>query len=130
MELTMRNQWDKIFLTMAGIVALAGPVVVSVLPVPQLWAQSPAVDRRRVLADRPIFEVASVKPNNSTDFRNMQLPQFLPGGKLVIRNVPLQMIVAAAYNLPFQSTRLTGGPEWERASGEKYDIEATAEKGA
>src|ERR1041384_169410 len=36
---------------------------------------------------------------------------------------------AAAYNLPFnQSARLTGGPDWIR--GERYDIEATAEKGA
>jgi uncharacterized protein (TIGR03435 family) len=126
----MRSQWNKISLTMAGVVALTVSVVFSVMPVRQLWAQSPSVNRRSVFADRPTFEVASVKPNKSTDFRNMQLPQFLPGGKLVIRNVPLQMIVAAAYNLPFQSTRLTGGPEWERASGDKYDIEATAEKGA
>ena len=80
-------------------------------------------------SDHLAFEVASVKANNSIDFRNAQL-QFLPGGKLVVRNVPLLMIVATAYNLPFQSPRLTGGPEWDHAARERYDIEATAEKGA
>ena len=34
--------------------------------------------------------------------------------------------MAVAYDLPFQSPRLTGGPQWERAAGEKYDIEAVA----
>lgn len=79
-------------------------------------------------SEHPAFEVASVKPNNSADFRNTQL-QFLPGGKLIIRNIPLLTIVAPAHEIPFQSPRLTGGPEWERAARERYDIEATAEKG-
>jgi len=37
-------------------------------------------------------------------------------------------VVAVAYDLPFQSDRLTGGPDWLRS--ERYDIEATPEKGA
>jgi uncharacterized protein (TIGR03435 family) len=80
-------------------------------------------------SERPAFEVASVKPNNSADFRDMQL-KFLPGGKVVIRNVPLLMIVATAYHVPFQSPQLTGGPEWEQAAGKRYDIEAIPEDGA
>jgi uncharacterized protein (TIGR03435 family) len=91
------------------------------------------VHPRRVLSagaqpapQRPAFEVASVKPNNSADFRNAQL-KFLPGGKLLVKNIPILMIVAAAYDLPFQSPRLTGGREWKALLGEKYDIEATAE---
>lgn len=39
--------------------------------------------------------------------------------------------MTAAYDLPFfQSPRLTGGPEWEHAAGERYDIEAVAPVGA
>ena len=48
----------------------------------------------------------------------------------MVRNEPLSIIVAAAYNLPFQSPRLAGGPQWERLGGEKYDIEAVAAAGA
>ncbi len=82
---------------------------------------------------RPAFEVASVRPNNSADFRNAQL-MFLPSGRLVVKNVPLFGIVAVAYDLPFKSQfqppRLTGGPEWEHAASERYDIEAVAPVGA
>lgn len=78
---------------------------------------------------QPAFEVASVRPNNSVGFRNAQF-QFLPGGRLVIRNEALSMIVTAAFNLPLQSSRFAGGPEWEHAANEKYDIEAVAPAGA
>jgi uncharacterized protein (TIGR03435 family) len=73
------------------------------------------------------FEVASVKLNKATDRRIGM--EFLPGGRLVITNVPLFIIIAHAYHVPFQSSpRLSGGPDWIRA--ERYDIEARAEKGA
>src|SRR5947199_8296756 len=74
----------------------------------------------------PVFAVASIKPSKP-DARGIVM-QFLPGGRLVVTNYPLFMIVAAAYDLPFQSTRLVGGPAWIRCA--RYDIEATAEKGA
>ena len=72
------------------------------------------------------FEVASVKANKSTDVR----PGFqvLPSGRLVITNVPLLLIVAQAYDVPFQSNRLSGGPEWLRS--DRFDIEATPPAGA
>jgi uncharacterized protein (TIGR03435 family) len=38
------------------------------------------------------------------------------------------MIIAAAYDVPFQSMRLSGGPRWSYS--EKYDIEATPPAGA
>jgi uncharacterized protein (TIGR03435 family) len=97
-----------------GIVAVVGGIVGVVA------AQTPA---------SPAFDAVSVKPNITTDGRGLQL-QFLPGGRLVIRNVPLGLIVAAAYNLPIQSPRITGGPEWARAASERYDIEARAADGA
>jgi uncharacterized protein (TIGR03435 family) len=95
----------------AAAIAVAVPMVT--LPI---RAQSPQA-----------FEVASVRPNKSTDFRGVQL-QFLSGGRFVATNYPLQLLIAAAWNLPFQSPRLTGGPDWIRS--ERYDIEAKAENGA
>jgi uncharacterized protein (TIGR03435 family) len=77
----------------------------------------------------PAFVSASVKLNSSPGARDAQM-QVLPGGKVVIRNVPLLMIVAAAWDVPFQSPRLAGGGEWQQLKGEKYDIEATAAPGA
>jgi len=38
------------------------------------------------------------------------------------------MLIAIAYEVPFQSVRLSGAPDWTRA--ERYDIEATAPAGA
>ncbi len=76
---------------------------------------------------KPAFEVTSVKPNTSADFRGAQM-QFLPGGRFVATNYPLQFVIAAAWNVPFQGPRLSGGPEWLRS--ERFDIEAKAANGA
>jgi uncharacterized protein (TIGR03435 family) len=75
----------------------------------------------------PSFAAASVKRNPSTGPGPLGM-QFLPGGRLRIQNLPLYMIVASAYNVPFQSSRLSGGPDWAR--GDRFDIDATAEPGA
>jgi uncharacterized protein (TIGR03435 family) len=75
------------------------------------------------------FETTSVKPNPSRDMRNARL-ELLPGGRLVIQGVPLGAIVALAYDLPIQSDRVKGGPEWHKMMGELYDIQATASKEA
>ena len=74
----------------------------------------------------PSFAAASVRATAPDDRRFGM--QFLPGGRLEMTNLPLQIIIAIAYNLPFQSPRLTGGPAWIRS--DRYAIEATAEKGA
>ena len=71
------------------------------------------------------FEVASIKPDQAAGRIGIE---FRPGGRLVATNLPLYVIIAMAYNLPFQSSRLSGGPEWIRA--ERFDIEAKAEKDA
>jgi uncharacterized protein (TIGR03435 family) len=115
------NFGKKLLLGAAGAAAAAAPILVGIVKAPEVHAQPPS--------EGLAFEVASVKPNNSTDFRNNTL-QFLPGGRFVARNIPLLMIVAEAYNTPFQSPRLTGGPDWKRLAFDRYDIEAAAEKGA
>jgi uncharacterized protein (TIGR03435 family) len=75
------------------------------------------------------FEVASVKlhkPDGQLGF-----PQFLPGGRFRSSAVPLQVLIAFAYNLPLlpQSGRISGGPDWVRSEAGLYDIEARAPQG-
>jgi uncharacterized protein (TIGR03435 family) len=73
------------------------------------------------------FEVTSVKPNRSPEMRNMKMQSF-PGGRFSATNLPLRLLIVTAYNLPFQSMRLSGGPEW--INSERFDIEARAAQGA
>src|SRR2546430_86357 len=54
------------------------------------------------------FEVASVKKHKPGDRRGGG-PEFLPGGKFTTSGAPLYILIAIAYDLPFQSDRLTGG---------------------
>ena len=86
---------------------------------PNVVAQTPA---------GPAFEVASVKPSNpNPDPTNplntiaLMLPQ--PGGRLRATNVPLRMLIMAAYELK-QDAQLSGGPPALLAA--KYDITARA----
>jgi uncharacterized protein (TIGR03435 family) len=73
------------------------------------------------------FEVASVKPNKSTNIRSSQF-ETLPGGLLEIKNTSLNLIITQAYGLPlFFSQRLSGGPDW--INSERFDIEAKAAQG-
>ncbi len=69
----------------------------------------------------PSFEVASVKPNTSADSRGARI-QFLSGGRFIATNYPLLLTISAAWNLSYQSPRLSGGPDWIRSA--RYDIEA------
>ena len=76
----------------------------------------------------PKFEVTSVKPNKSPDLSKAVI-QLLPGGRFVATNIPLIQVIAAAWDLPLQSQRLTLA-SGVRMPDDIYDIEATAEKGA
>ena len=76
----------------------------------------------------PAFEVISVKPHKPDDNRR-EMPRFLPGRFSSVA-IPLRFVIAAAYDVGFQSVRLTGGPEWIQSMDGSYDIEATAPKGA
>ncbi len=112
------NFGRKLLLASAASMAVAGPLVVGAMNVsPILGAQSSAA-----------FEVASVKPHKSGD-RSFRYPEFLPGGRFVA-GAPLQIVIAFAYNVPFQGTQLSGGPDWIRSLESVYDIEAKADAGA
>jgi uncharacterized protein (TIGR03435 family) len=72
--------------------------------------------------------VASVKANKTgADWRHSHF-EYLPGGGLSAENINLYSYISEAYNLPVQSPRLSGGPQWIHS--ENYDIQATAEKGS
>jgi uncharacterized protein (TIGR03435 family) len=110
------NLSKRLLLAAAGIAAVAGPIAVGIR------AQSQP-------APHLAFEVTSVKQNKSADWRGMGI-EFLPGGRFKATNVPLLIVIATAYDVPFQSSRLSGGPDWIRSDKDKYDIEASAEKDA
>jgi uncharacterized protein (TIGR03435 family) len=80
-------------------------------------------------AQSPAFEVASVKLHGADD-RHMAFPELTPGGRFSVAGLPLQIVIAVAYNLPFQGTQLSGGPDWIRSRDGVYDIEAKADEGA
>jgi uncharacterized protein (TIGR03435 family) len=89
---------------------------------PNVAAQTPSA---------PAFDVASVKPSNpNPDPTNplgsiaLMLPQ--PGGRLRGTNMPLRMLIMAAYELK-QDTQLSGGPPALLSA--KYDITAQAAGG-
>ncbi len=112
----------KLLLSAAGAMVVAGPFLFGSLTAPQMRAQS--------TTSAPLaFEVASVKLNHSTDMRGMNF-QFLPGGRLSAKGVPVFLLIAEAYNVAFQSVRLSGGPPWIRSFDARYDIDAVAPKGS
>jgi bla regulator protein blaR1 len=116
------NFGKKLLLASAGLGAIAAPFVVGMMNGRPLRAQQPP-------AERLAFEVASIKENKSQD-RRAGL-QFLAGGRFVARNEPLLILILIAYHLPFQSPRITPGPDLDRGIVlARYDIEATAEKDA
>jgi bla regulator protein blaR1 len=108
----------KVLLAVAGFVAIAAPVAMGVLNAPTVRAQGTPEGRLT-------FEVASVKPAN---LKGPFALDFSPNGRFTARGVPLVFLIAAAYNIPYQSQRLAGlSPEM---AGEAYEVEANAESGA
>jgi bla regulator protein blaR1 len=76
------------------------------------------------------FDAASVKQHQKYTNADFHLPAFLPGGRFT-STAPLDMVIAAAWRLPYHSgARLSGGPNWIRSDDGIYDIDAKAEKGA
>jgi uncharacterized protein (TIGR03435 family) len=71
-------------------------------------------------AEWPGFEVASVKVNKFSP-PGMSI-RALPGGSLIARNVPLNVLIRRAYGL--QTYQIVGGPSW--IASDRFDIEAKA----
>ena len=106
----------------AAIAAVAGPVLMGMMEGSLLRAQTQPTER---LA----FEVASIRENKTLDARDGRALKFLPGGR-VAKNIPLIIIIAAAYELDPQSPRLTTAPGVDRGIGQAwFSIEATPSAG-
>jgi uncharacterized protein (TIGR03435 family) len=86
---------------------------------PSLLAQSSATS-----ADDAAFEVASVKPNKSSDPRVMEL-DILPSGTFTARNVSLIQLILLAYDV--REIQLSGGSSW--INSDRFDIVAKADGG-
>jgi uncharacterized protein (TIGR03435 family) len=74
------------------------------------------------------FEVASVKPNNSGDFRRAIGPG--PGGRFQAQNNTLQELVSYAYGVDMSRAglQITGGPPW--LDRDRFDVDAVAPGGS
>jgi uncharacterized protein (TIGR03435 family) len=68
----------------------------------------------------PSFEVADVKVNKSGEAR--MAVDFLPGGRLSMRNVPMKVMIMMAYHV--RPDAVTGGPDW--LGSDRFDIVAKA----
>src|SRR5580704_1936669 len=68
----------------------------------------------------PSFEVADVKVNKSGEAR--MAVDFLPGGKLSMRNVPMKVMIVMAYHV--RPDAVTGGPGW--LESDRFDVVAKA----
>ena len=102
---------SRLPLLTAGIVATVG---MSMLP--QLAVQSPPR-----AASGPTFEVASIKLN-PTGSAGPTGTQVLPGGRYIVTNMPIRLLIGQIYRVP--SLRLVGGPSW--IASEHFDINAQA----
>jgi uncharacterized protein (TIGR03435 family) len=109
----------KVGLMLAGILAVAIPVILGITHAPELRAQAESVLK---------FEVASVRPSPP-----LQLPLVAPiragmimdGGRVDIRLMSLRDLIVVAYRIkPFQ---LAGAPDW--MTTEVFDIMATIPQG-
>jgi uncharacterized protein (TIGR03435 family) len=115
----VRNLFSKT----ASAAALMGMLVAS------LWSQSSAT-----IADRPRFDVASVKRNTSgeREYSNIPLRNGVvspaTGGLFSARNLPLIVFIGFAYNLTAdQFLNLQAQlPKW--VTSDRFDIEARADR--
>src|SRR5688572_10910676 len=74
-------------------------------------------------AQRPSFEVASVRMNTSGE--PQAGPPFQPGGRVTLTNRTLRYLVQFAYSTidaPLQELEIVGGPDW--VDRDRFDIVA------
>jgi uncharacterized protein (TIGR03435 family) len=82
-----------------------------------------ALAQPRPPAGRPAFdafEVATVKPTPSDDYRGARLFKMPSAHQFVAKNYPLRLLIGIAYNLTPRA--ISGGPDW--IDSDHYDIVA------
>jgi uncharacterized protein (TIGR03435 family) len=105
----------KLLLAVAGVLVVAGPVLVGLMSPPRGVAQS---------QEKLVFEVASVKRMNPAAGGPIPLaPGVTPGGG-IRSHVSLFHLIRWAYRV--DGSQLSGGPSWVR--DDRYSIEAKPER--
>src|SRR2546427_9153156 len=76
-------------------------------------------------AQRPAFDVASIKVNTSND--GIQEFQMRPGGRLMISGMPLRDLIRRAYGFDAiqHSRQVVGGPGW--AGVDRFNVLAATD---
>src|SRR4051812_13327358 len=88
-------------------------VLLAMVAMPAAASQTPA--------QKPSFEVVSIKPNKSGRLESDYQP--VVGGRLTVNNVTLKALIIAAYHLG--DSQMSGGPGW--IDSDRFDINAKAE---
>jgi uncharacterized protein (TIGR03435 family) len=113
--------WEVTLRVAAAITTLAAAATsVNGFILPQIQTQE---TRSSTSADRPRFDVASVKPNKSGDNRNGL--QYQPGGRFTATNHTLRNLIFIAYQPGIRRT--IEDPKWNSVLSAHFDIVANAE---
>jgi uncharacterized protein (TIGR03435 family) len=110
----------KVGLTLAGILAVAIPVILGVSNAPELRAQAESL---------PQFEVASVRrspPLQLPVVKPFRMGMFVTPGRVEFKLMSLRELILIAYRI--RQFQLTGGPDW--LGIDAFDIQATTPRGA
>jgi bla regulator protein blaR1 len=132
---TLRLSFAKrLGLSLAGVAALAVPIIVGVINAPAIQAQAPQVAAPSALAVAPKFDVASIKPaggGSNLPPDSVQL-NWLMGSARASKNgrfsetVPLSLLIQLAYNV--EDFQVLGAPSWTKS--DRYAVVAKADGNA
>ncbi|MGH9240119.1 MAG: TIGR03435 family protein [Vicinamibacterales bacterium] len=87
-----------------------------------LLVSAAAVRAQSTDAERPRFDVASVKPNKNSE--GVIRFEIQPGGRMVITDIPVKQLIRAAYTL--QLYQIVDAPSWTES--ERFDITGVTER--
>jgi uncharacterized protein (TIGR03435 family) len=87
-----------------------------------LLASAVAVRAQAPDAERPRFDVASVKPNKNSE--GVIRFEIQPGGRFAAIDIPLKQVIRAAYTL--QLYQIVDAPSWTEA--ERFDITGVTDR--
>jgi uncharacterized protein (TIGR03435 family) len=132
-SLTLKGEF---LLTALSIAVLVGPLLLGVIDVPQLCAQSPGDNWETAAGGKASFDVASVKPNPAGFFSGTLPHSIFPlvsagrdpltGGLFWVTDYPISGLIAFAYKL--SDNDINKGysqlPKWATIRG--FDIQARA----
>ena len=126
------SRMSKLLLASAGVVAVAGPLVIGIVGAPVVRAQVPVNQPLTLPEKMPSFDVASVRPNKSSapPYSNFPLNAgamyTANGGLLSATNFPLVTYIFFAYNLMGNQAQFLVPqlPGWVMTN--RFDIQARA----